>query len=104
MIFSSQIDGTSVTKGKTLEEEYKDSTTENCVLGPREPSKKFVTCSKNNEFLLFEMFLDPLEISDQLTGGKTSFTNPSHALSARIKIVKHNPAAINGLAVKKLFH
>lgn len=50
------------------------------------------------------MFLDPLDISDQLAGGKTSITNPSHALSARIEIVEHNPAAINGLAVKKLFH
>lgn len=50
------------------------------------------------------MFLDPLEISDQLTGGNASMTNPSHALSARIKIVKHNPAAIDGLTVKKLFH
>lgn len=50
------------------------------------------------------MFLDSLDISDRLIVEKTTITNPGHTLSARIKIVKHNPATINGLAVKKLFH
>ena len=85
MVFASQIHRALVTKRKTLEQEYKDPTTEDDIFSPRQSAKQLIATSQNDQLLLFEMLR------------RNSF-------SSRLQIVENLATAINGLAVEQLFY